>query len=324
MPEPEPEPEQTWNDDLKKLEEMPQGNSEKEKEEKEKKRFPWWILLLLLLLLLLAGGAYYYLTQRGSTKVTELAAVTHRPSDVPAVNSLTYNTDMITYDTRDIAQNRDRVCLYMTDYIDNFLSYRHYTGARVPMMDRVRQYAGERLGTLLADRFAVQRLIPHNDYIYNYQEPYLKSVFASHQRLTVQRELLDMKVLDSILNQLVTELGLEPDAGTPRTAEEVQQVKAEERKAIERRQTEEPAPVRVNMEQDSRQGFDIIAGFFLDRNSAARMTARLHELGSDAYIIEKGNGYYVSMGSAKDRTAAEALFKHIKSWYDGDVAIKQW
>ena len=54
------------------------------------------------------------------------------------------------------------------------------------------------------------------------------------------------------------------------------------------------------------------------------MTARLHELGSDAYIIEKNNMYYVSMGSAKNRTAAEALFKHIKSWYDGDIAIKQW
>ena len=120
-------------------------------------------------------------------------------------------------------------------------------------------------------------------------------------------------------------MGLEPDAGAPRTAEQVQQVKTEERKAIENRKSkEEPAPVKVNVEQDSRQGFDIIAGFYLDRASAARLTARLHELGSDAYIIEKNNMYYVSMGSAKNRTAAEALFKHIKGWYDGDVAIKQW
>ena len=141
----------------------------------------------------------------------------------------------------------------------------------------------------------------------------------------MQKELLDMRVLDSILDRVVTELGLEPDAGAPRTAEQVQQVKTEERKAIENRKPkEEPAPVKVNVEQDSRQGFDIIAGFYLDRASAARLTARLHELGSDAYIIEKNNMYYVSMGSAKNRTAAEALFKHIKGWYDGDVAIKQW
>ena len=194
------------------------------------------------------------------------------------------------------------------------------------MMDRVRQYAEERLSTLMADRFAIQRFIPFNDYVYNHNEGWMRQTFAGRQRVTVQSELLDMNILDGILDPLVAELGIEPDAGAPRTAEEVKQVKAEERKTIERRKEvkEEPAPVRVNMEQNSKQGFDIIAGFYLDRGTAARLTARLHELGSDAYIIEKNGMYYVSMGSAKDRTAAEALFKHIKSWYDGDIAIKQW
>ena len=317
-------PEATMEEDLKKLEEMPAAPAQEDEGHKSR----WWLWLLLLLLLVVIGaGTYYLLSQRASKPETVAAAVepaTHLDG-VPVENSLTYNTDLITYSQRDIDQNRDQVCRYMADYIDNYLAYRHYSGARVPMIDRVRHYVGERLGSLLADRFAVQRLMPHNDYIYNHNEPWLKQTFAARQRVTVQRELLDMSILDSMLDQLIAELGLEPDAGTPRTAEQVQQVKAEERKAIVDRQAkEEPAPVKVNVEQDSKQGFDIIAGFYLDRNSAARLTARLHELGSDAYIIEKNNMYYVSMGSAKNRTAAEALFKHIKSWYDGDVAIKQW
>jgi hypothetical protein len=47
----------------------------------------------------------------------------------------------------------------------------------------------------------------------------------------------------------------------------------------------------------------------------------LKALGSDAYIISKSGGYYVSMGSAPTRTAAEAMEKHIKSWYKSDVKI---
>ena len=330
IPEPEPEPEPavaepSWNEDLKKLDEMPANEEPK----KEKKKSRWWLLLLLLLLLLLIGGGVYYLLTHRTVKEAapvEANTPTEHLTDVPVTNDLTYNYDLLEYDKRDIAYNRDLVCRYMTDYIDSYLAYRHYTGARVPMMDRVRQYAEERLSTLMADRFAIQRFIPFNDYVYNHNEGWLRQTFAGRQRVTVQSELLNMNILDGILDPLVAELGIEPDAGAPRTAEEVKQVKAEERKTIERRKEvkEEPAPVRVNMEQNSKQGFDIIAGFYLDRGTAARLTARLHELGSDAYIIEKNGMYYVSMGSAKDRTAAEALFKHIKSWYDGDIAIKQW
>lgn len=295
--------------------------------DERKRRFPWWLLLLLLLLLLIGGGVYYLLTHRSAKEASPVEATpTEHLTDVPVTNDLTYNYDLLEYDKRDIAYNRDLVCRYMTDYIDSYLAYRHYTGARVPMMDRVRQYAEERLSTLMADRFAIQRLIPFNDYVYNHNEGWMRQTFAGRQRVTVQSELLNMNILDGILDPLVAELGIEPDAGAPRTAEEVKQVKAEERKTIERRKEvkEEPAPVRVNMEQNSKQGFDIIAGFYLDRGTAARLTARLHELGSDAYIIEKNGMYYVSMGSAKDRTSAEALFKHIKGWYDGDIAIKQW
>ncbi len=319
-------------DDLKKLDEIPViKKGKEEKDEKKKKGGFWWIILIVVLLLLCGAGAYYYFNyMRNADKTEPIAepAITEHIDGVPVTNDLTYNYDLIEYDRRDIVYNRDYVCRYMADYIENYLVYRHYTGARVPMAERVSQYTEERLNTLLADRFAIQRLIPFNDYIYNHNEPWMKQTFASRQRIIVQRELLDMKVLDSILDRLVSELGIEPDAGAPGNADITS---AQESLAINPKpatkpavKEEEPAPVRVNVEQESKLGFDIIAGFYLDRATAARMTARLHELGSDAYIIEKNNMYYVSMGSAKNRTAAEALFKHIKGWYDGDIAIKQW
>ncbi|MCR5444261.1 MAG: DUF4366 domain-containing protein [Bacteroidales bacterium] len=298
-----------------------------EEKKDKKRRFPWWILLILLLLLLLGGAAYYYFKiYKPAHESTPVAvATTTHVGDVPVANDLTYNTDLLEYDRRDIEQNANRICRYMEDYIYSFLAYRHYAGAQGQMMERVRQYANDRLGTLMADRFAIQRIIPFNDYIYNHNEPYLRQKFAASQRVVVQGELLNMRTLDGILEQMVKELGLEPDAGAPRAAvADVAPTAAPKAAAKPAKETVEQAPVRVSMEQDSRQGFDIIAGFYIDRATAARLTARLHELGSDAYIIEKNNMYYVSMGSAKNRTAAEALFKHIKSWYDGDIAIKQW
>ena len=292
------------------------------KDEKKKRRFPWWILLLLLLLLLLGGAAYYYFKVYRPSQPTAEYIPSSRPTDVELVTDLTYNTDMLTYGPRDIDHHSDRVCRYMTDYIYSYLAYRHYTSAMAPMMERVHQYATQRLGELMADRFAVQRLYPFNDYIYSHNEPYLHQKFAAAQRVKVQGELLDMNTLDGMLDQLVNELGLEPDAAA--AAQPAPAVAQRPQPAATRQQPTEEAPVRVSMEEQSRQGFDIIAGFYLDRATAARLTARLHELGSDAYIIEKNNMYYVSMGSAKSRTAAEALFKHIKAWYDGDIAIKQW
>ena len=72
------------------------------------------------------------------------------------------------------------------------------------------------------------------------------------------------------------------------------------------------------------QGFDIIAGFFTSKKSANKCANQLKALGSDAYIISKSGGYYVSMGSAPTYTAAQAMEKHIKSWYKSDVSIKNF
>lgn len=302
--------------------------------EKKQKKSRWWILLLLLLLLLLLGaGAYCYF--KGifpSKQATVTAPFQDRERvDAPATNDLTFNTDLIEYSDREMMRTSDLVCFNMAEYINGFLTDRGYTSARVPMMERVRQYSNQRMIELLGERFAVQRFIPYDDYVYKYNEPYLKYVYANRSRVKVQSELMDEGLLDEMLRRMIDELGLKPDGAgaAPKTAAEVQEVKAAERREIETRrqaavEKQQSAPVNVNVARDSKQGFDIIAGCYLNRQTATKMTARLHELGCDAYIIEKNDLFYVSMGSAATRTSAESLFHHIKSWYDGDVVIKEW
>ena len=57
-------------------------------------------------------------------------------------------------------------------------------------------------------------------------------------------------------------------------------------------------------------------------NSLGQIYSVIHT--DPAQDEEKNDGYYVSMGSAPTRTKAEALYNHLKGWYDGDMAIKQW
>ena len=297
-----------------------------ESDDGKKKSKVWLIVLIVLCLLLLAGGAYYLLSGN-KTAETPVAAKSTTHIDAGAVNAFTYNTDMINHSGREIEQQSDLVCRFMSDYISQYLADRNFSGARAPMMDRIRQYANERLEQMLGDRFAVQRLIPYNDYIYKYNEPFMKGSYARSCRGKVQGELMNYRALDDMLYRMADELGLQPDGNGRKTAAEVQQVKADEKKAIERRRQmaqNGDAPTYVYVEKGSKQGYDLIAGFYLNKSTAAKLTARLHEMGCDAYIIEVNDMYYVSMGSANNQTAAEALYKHVKSWYDGDVVIKKW
>ena len=113
-------------------EEKPAKKKEKKKKEtakkkeEKKRRFPWWLLILLLLLLLLGGAAYWYFKiYRPAQPVTTTVEATETPIDVQLITDLTYNTDLLQYNQRDIDVNTDRVCRYMEDYIYSFLAYRH-------------------------------------------------------------------------------------------------------------------------------------------------------------------------------------------------------
>lgn len=307
----------------------PKKEAKKEDGDGKKKRRVLPILLILLLIAVLGAGAYMLLSRGmiGGSQPQQ-ASQTRHLTDVGAENSLTYNCDMIDYTEREIAQQRDMVVRFMDGYINSYLSDRNYSNARVPMKDRVRQYAEQRLGELLGPRFAVQRLISYNDYVYAIHERTLKGMYADSSRCKVQGELMNYRSLDDILYRMVDELGLQPDgAGAQKTADEVKKVKADEKKAIEKKKAQQQngeSPVYVYVEKGSKKGYDLIAGFYLNKSTAAKMTASLHEQGCDAYIIEFNDLYYVSMGSASSQTSADALLKHIKSWYDGDVVIKKW
>lgn len=296
---------------------------EGKEEEGEKKNRKWLIWLLLLLLLLIAGGALcYFLGHRGTTG-THAESTLGKSLKVSKANRFTFNADMIDYSERDIMRHSDAVCRYMADYINDFLADRGYMNARPQVMDRVRQYAGERLDELMGPRMAVQRFIPYDDYIYQRFQPWMRQSYAGNCRGKVQGELMDMQLLNQMLEQVVDEYGLQPD-GSRMAAAPTQAVQHQPAAPAAKQATlPQDDPVYVYVEKKSKQGFDIVAGFYLNKQTAAKMTARLHELGSDAYILEKNDGYYVSMGSAPTRTKAEALYNHIKSWYDGDIVIKQ-
>ncbi len=285
----------------------------KERKDDKKKRFPWLLILLLLLLLACAGYfGYKYLMANDSAAPADVENREHL--DVSHTNDFTYNTDMIEYTPGDVNANRDQICRYLAPYISEYLASRRYTSAKAAMMDRVGNYAQMRLEELLGEKMAVQRFLPYTDYIYEYNYDFLKMVRATRSRVTVQTELMNLSMLGDMLDQLVRELGLEQD-GAGFTAQQVAAVK----------KSEEPKPViTAHFETSSKQGFDIIAGFNVNRDRAVQLAYRLKSQGCDAYIIDKNGLYYVSMGSAPTRTAAEALYKHIKSWYDGDAAIKEW
>lgn len=295
---------------------------EKPKEENEKKGHKWLLwLLLLLLLLLLAGGGYYYYTHymQNNSDDNIGATVGGKHLDIPSENDLTYNCDDIVYNTNEIARNSDMVCLAMDEYINEFLVKRNFRNAKAPMMARIRDYANQRMNELMGNRFAVQRLIPYSDYINEHCKPWMKSNYAGIVRNIIQGELMDLSLLEDILGKL----NLEPN-NKQFTAEDVQKVKQKEREAVKKNTDNDIIAPSIHVAKESKQGFDIIAGFYINRNTANKMTSRLKSQGCDAYIIEKNDGYYVSMGSAPTRTKAEALFNHLKSWYDGDIAIKQW
>ena len=306
-------------------------NKEEKEEEKKSRKWLWW-LLLLLLLLLLGGGGWWLMSHRSAQQGGAAASGKHL--DVGVSNDLTYNYDLLTYNGQEINNNAELLRTEMKSYVDNFLAQRNYKGAQASMWNHVMQYVNQRMNELMGDRFAAQRVIPYDDYMYELQEPWMRYHYAYVVRQTVEAELMENGFLDGILDRLVDELRLN-EGDRQHTAAEVKQVKEQERTEMAKAQAEAKAkankkkdegkvPSFVYVSKESKNGFDIVAGFYLNKSTAGEMAARLHAEGCDAYIIEKNDGYYVSMGSTSTRTAAEAMFNHIKSWYDGDIAIKQW
>lgn len=325
----------------------------------DKKKKGWIWLLIILLVLLLAGGACYYfncyktgkspkefvssLISKSDASSTEAtmknadSAITEKTADVKntakqesdsttvapeakplndfaetykqVVNDFTFNKDLIEFSQKEIDANTTLVRRFMNSYIQDYLAARRYTAAYDAVMNKVNEYTQSRLSQLLTPAsYSVTRFIPYEDYMRGMVMDELHSSKANRARCMVQSELMERSYLDAMLTSLVAELGIQQDAAP---APKVKTAPVE--------------PVyNATIINTSKKGYDVIAGFFTNKNNAMKMAQNLKRQGCDAYIIDKNGMYYVSMGSASSQTAIDATYKHIKSWYHGDASIKKW
>lgn len=299
-----------------------QPQTTQEQEETKTKHRHWWILVLLLLVLL-GGGGYYY-----ATHFANIPARGHsntEPVELSYCDQFTGDINLLKFTDNDIRDNAERVHIFMADYVHQFLAARHYNNAFVPMMQEIDNHANTRLKEIMVEGYCVKRFFPYPDFWMDEHYDSYKENGAYIHRCTVQGELMDIDYLEGVLDDLITELGLHPD-GVGLAALNGGNYgggKAAANKGAANKAYEEVVPEAPTL-RNSKQGFDIIAGFFTSKKSANKCANQLKNLGSDAYIISKSGGYYVSMGSAPTYTAAQAMEKHIKSWYKSDVSIKNF
>lgn len=297
---------------------------EQKVQKEDKKRGHGWLwILLLLLLLLLAGGAYYYFTQIRTPKGESCA----REVELSYKDQFTDDRNLLVFDEKDINRSTILVHNFMADYVHQFLLARHYGNAFAPVMNQVDQYADSRLHELMVEGYCVKRFFPYEDFWMERNYAEYKEAGAHYYRCKVQGELMNLDLLDGMLDDIIVSLGLHADgyglngygagAGGNGGRGNANANKKNDQPYVE---VVPEAPTFKN----SKQGFDIIAGFFTSKKSANKCANQLKALGSDAYIISKSGGYYVSMGSAPTYTAAQAMEKHIKSWYKSDVSIKNF
>ena len=291
---------------------------EKHKKKEGKKKHTWiWILLILLLL---AAACYFFMQKcnpasKGKSCAREVELVYPEPFGVD-------DYPLLKFQEQDIIYNVGHLHNYMADYVHQFLAANHYNNAFAAVMAQIDEYANDRLHELMVEGYSPKRLFPHDNFWLKSHYVEYKSAAARYYRYKVQGELMDYDLLDGILNEVVVTYGLNADGyrGYGADGGAAAAGRKAAAKPVSDKPYEEVVPEAPTF-KESKQGFDIVAGFFTSKKSANKCANQLKALGSDAYIISKSGGYYVSMGSAATRTAAEAMEKHIKSWYKSDVKI---
>lgn len=330
------------------------SENEKEGKKDKKKGKAWlWILIVLLLLLLLGCAAVYFgkpdfvkpahdwfftnvmkqeqketaeldinnmVTNSGQEQSsgTQQAAASGQQSAVSGPASaaaetyadaclFSFSEELTEISTGDIENHADAINDYLSGFITNYLNEKHYSTAKVPMMERIRQYSVSRLIELYDNSgYSEERFFASNDYVSDYLADFKRVHKGRQKQVMVQSEIMDRSFLDNMLNTMVEEIGLKAD------------------NAKVAMPPAPPAPPVIKTEKKSRQGFDLIAGFYTNATTAQKMVDRLKGYGCNAYIIEINHGYYVSMGSSKTRTLAEENYRKAKEWYDGDISIKSF
>ena len=290
----------------------------KKKDDGQKKKGKGLLIVLLILVVLaLGGGAYYYFTHHYVPNTP--AATNGERIELPYYSLFSRSINMLEYEESDIARQGALLHDYMSEYMRAFLSARHYSNCFAIFMNGIDKYADGRLHQLMNDdHYAVQRFMPFDDPYRQMCYDNLVEYGGYCHRCRVQGELFDVDFLEDYLDSLIAQYGLHPDgfdrAPVAKTATTTKKPAAPYVAPV----------VQAPTLKSSKQGFDIIAGFSTNRNSANAMCNQLKTLGCDAYVINRNSMYYVSMGSAATYTAAVELEKHIKSWYQGDTKIKNW
>lgn len=291
-----------------------------------KKKRAWLWILIVLLLLLAGGGAYYLLNKgflcSGDSYAKEVEWSRYDASDVIPMPEIDVNMlNMLEFNEKWVSNAVDHVHVYMSEYVHEFLRARHYSNAYVPMMNSIDQYAGGRLQELMVPGMSVKRFLPYDDFWAARHANSYKRWGSRYYQYMVQGELLDIELLEGMLDDLVVRLGIQADGfGIPNNTAVV---KEKPQRSLVETPFEETVPEAPTF-RNSKQGYDIIAGFATDKKKANKLANQLKKLGSDAYIISKSGGYYISMGSAPTQTAAQAMENHIKTWYQGPVSIKNF
>lgn len=312
---------------------------------RKRRKCRWWLWLIIILLVLLLGcvAAYFVLpdnnslkqkangiigkvfpTMQKSAKTTDLDIESmlsntegnaSAETEYVAANELfsmaslyTFSTNTLEFDQGEISDACSDIEHTMSSYVQQFLKEQRYSKAYSYMMREINDYARTRLDVLLdGTGFAPDRLVPYNDFIHNYCYDYLKSVKNRRSQAQVVGELLDATLLSELLDNVLNREEIPSDQLTARPKQPV-----------------EPAGPRVPVYKQSKQGFDVIAGFYINYQFAEDLAYNLRSQGCDAYIIDLNKLYYVSLGSAPTRTAADKLYNHLKGWYSGDMSIKSF
>lgn len=303
------------------------------------------IPIIVVLLLLLLGGAYYYFVvvkdmaipfindKAKETSQAELPAVldttvvatddtvalqqvegedTEEVDLFKGANVFTFDYTLVPVENKDVVipEASSTIIDVITPKIEKFLKRQYYTTAKDLMVERLNEYIVRRLKEMLDDNFFhPARLVNYDNYITGYCTNKLQRQRVSRAKSAIISEIQINGLFDDFLNELV-------DAGL---------VKRDKIEFVPKQKQKEQGGVPIaEMRLRSKQGFDIIAGFFKNRDNAAREADRFRRRGADAYVINKGNLYYVSLGSAPSQTAAEALLRQLRTWNKENMVIKKW
>ena len=231
------------------------------------------------------------------------------------ITAYTFSNDGLAFSDDEIQRQGNAIADELTPYINKYLKSVKQSKYEQSVVDAVRSFAYEELKSQLSDnRFHAESLLNYKDYVRESILPELKNHFMHKKTHAVMTEIMDYNTLDNLLRQVMPAEEVIPEP----VPEPAKKANAGTKKA------DKPAATVSHITTASKQGFDLIAGFSVNKSSADRLCSQLKRKGCDAYIINRNGLYYVSMGSAASRTEIDAKYDHVKEWYKGDVTIKKW